>query len=361
MKASWKLGAAFGIDIFIHWAFLLLPAWVLLGSLAGGTSLLVAAATMGFVLTVFGCVLLHELGHALMARRYGVQTRDIILLPIGGVARLERMPERPSEELAVALAGPLVNVVIAVALYVGLSLSGSSIVPFDPTLVGGSPFVNLMWANIILVVFNLLPAFPMDGGRVLRALLAMLVPYERATAVAARIGQVAAILLAVVGFFTSWMLMIVAAFVYLAAGSEAAAARVRSSTRGYRVRDAMQQQFHVFAADSRVADLAPELFFTDQDDFPVTSGSHLVGMLSRQDILDAVRRGDTNGTAAELMRVVSPTVQEDAALARALTTMQANGRASLPVLRANRLVGILTLPNIKRWLQLQEATSASAC
>lgn len=221
MKGSWKLGDIAGIGVYVHWSFLILPAIV--GFSALGAGIASAAQSVLFVVAVFGCVALHELGHALAARRYGINTRDITLLPIGGLARLERMPRDPRQELVIALAGPAVNVAIAGAIYVGLGLAGGV---GTVLLAGGllsSPFMaQLMLANIVLVVFNLLPAFPMDGGRVLRSLLALYLPYARATDIAAGIGQIMAVLLGMLGFFSGWWtLVFVALFVFLAARAEA--------------------------------------------------------------------------------------------------------------------------------------------
>ena len=220
MNHAWTIGRLAGIRISIHWTFLLLPAWAATSVLSAGGSLATAAITILFLLAVFGCVVLHELGHALMARHYHIITHDITLLPIGGVARLDRMPHQPAQELAVALAGPAVNLVIAISLALGFFLGGA--IPIAPTglTLAGSLLVNLFWVNLILTTFNLLPAFPMDGGRILRALLATHFDYVPATRIAVRIGQLVAAALAVAGVLANWMLVLVALFVVLAARAE---------------------------------------------------------------------------------------------------------------------------------------------
>jgi Zn-dependent protease len=222
---KWKLGNFDGIGVYIHWTFWLLPAWILFATFSSGGGLTAAATSIVFVFAIFGCVVLHEFGHALMARQYRIGTRDITLYPIGGVASLERMPTRPSAELAIALAGPAVNVVIAAGLFLVLLLGGmtASTWAFNP--VGGGLLSNLLWVNVVLVIFNLLPAFPMDGGRVLRALLAMQMPHPKATVIAARVGQGLAILMGFAGLLTGSMLMFVALFVFLAAQAELMSAR----------------------------------------------------------------------------------------------------------------------------------------
>jgi Zn-dependent protease len=224
---KWKLGDVAGIGIYVHWSFWLLPAWILLsgGGLGG------ALASVLFVFAIFGCVVLHELGHALTARQFSIGTRDITLYPIGGVASLERIPKRPSHELAIALAGPAVNVVIAAALFVLLLVAGIGTHGLLFNFTGGSFLVNLLVVNVGLVVFNMLPAFPMDGGRVLRAFLAMRLPYLRATEIAVRVGQLTAIILGLAGLLTGGgTLLLIALFVFLAAQAELSMARRNEMT-----------------------------------------------------------------------------------------------------------------------------------
>lgn len=213
MRWSYRLGKVAGIDLYVHVTFLMLLAWVGLSRLFTGYGLDGAVLSVALVGLTFGVVVLHELGHALAARRFGIPTRDITLLPIGGVARLARMPEKPLQELVVALAGPAVNLVLAVAA--GALLF---VVPHELVLW----FLGL---NVILLVFNLLPGFPMDGGRVLRALLALRMPRLRATEIAVRVGRWVALALGVAGLFWNPMLILVAVFLWLTGGSELAAVR----------------------------------------------------------------------------------------------------------------------------------------
>jgi len=230
MRWSWRIGRLAGIGIYVHVTFLLIVLWVAFEEYSFGARAILGALLS--IIALFAIVVLHELGHALMARRFGVMTRDIILLPIGGVARLERMPRNPRQELLVALAGPAVNVALALALFAIVRLGGPLPAPdlyeLDPLVSMRAFLYQLMLVNIGLAVFNLLPAFPMDGGRVLRALLAMrMSSYGRATGIAARIGRVLALLLGAAGLYglrnPFWLL--IALFVWMGAGSEAAAVR----------------------------------------------------------------------------------------------------------------------------------------
>ena len=216
MNNSWELGSVSGIKLRVHWTFILLPIWIYLSSIIAGSGVVGAASAVFFVLAIFGCVLLHELGHALAARQFGIETRDITLLPIGGVAALERIPRNPLQELWIAVAGPLVNVLIASAIFLGLFITPISLGTGVAQFLGQLAFVN-----VILVLFNLIPAFPMDGGRVLRSILAMFMDYAPATQVAATVGQTCAVGLGLLGLFSgNIMLMFVAGFVFLAARAE---------------------------------------------------------------------------------------------------------------------------------------------
>ena len=226
MNWSLRLGSLFGIPVCIHWTFVALLAFVGLSPGLEAGTLGAALGSILFLSAVFGCVLLHELGHALMARRFGIHTRDVTLLPFGGVARLGRMPTDPRQEMAIALAGPAINVGIAMVLALLVVLSGSR------TALGlssGSFVAQLLAVNIGLVLFNLLPAFPMDGGRVLRALLARRSGYVTATDVASTIGRGMAVLFGIAGLFWSSMLIVIAVFLWFAATEEARAARATAA------------------------------------------------------------------------------------------------------------------------------------
>ena len=217
---SWNIGKVAGIQLRIHWTFVLLPLWIYFSSILGGRGVFAAASAVLFVLAIFGCVLLHELGHALAAAQFQIRTRDITLFPLGGLAALERMPREPWQELWIAVAGPLVNVVIAALLYFALPFV-SSLGEWPAEFAG-----RLMLGNVVLVVFNLIPAFPMDGGRVLRSIMAMFLPYSSATSVAVGVGQVMAILMGLAGLALGQLgLLLVAAFVFFAGRAEQAHVR----------------------------------------------------------------------------------------------------------------------------------------
>lgn len=228
MRWSLKIAKLAGIDIFIHFTFFVLVTWVAFIQWKLNGSIGAAFSGVAFILAVFTCVVLHELGHALAAKKYGIRTQDIILLPIGGVARLEKMPNQPIQELWVALAGPAVNVVIAALLAVYLWITNTLIPDNQLTMTTAAFIERIMGINIFLVLFNMIPAFPMDGGRVLRALLATRLAYIKATKVSANLGQGIALLFGVIGLFYNPILLLIAFFVWMGAAQETRMVRVKS-------------------------------------------------------------------------------------------------------------------------------------
>lgn len=355
MRWSWKLGRIAGIKIQVHWTFTILIAWIVLLHVSRGANVLGIALVVLLVLSVFGCVVLHELGHALTARRFGIATRDITLLPIGGVARLERMPEDPKQELLVAIAGPAVNLVIAGLLYVGLA-AGDALRPAgEIAVIGGNIVVQLMWINVILVVFNLLPAFPMDGGRVLRAILAHRMDYVAATRVAAGVGQGMAILFGIIGLLSNPFLVFIAIFVYLGAQAEAQHVETRSVLEGVTAGDVMITRFTALRAEDRLIDAVNELLAGTQQDFPVTRGDRLAGVLFRKDLVKGLNEHGGQAVVSDVMSRDCTTVGPEEPLHRVLVRMQSERCPTLPVLRNGVLVGLLTLENVVELMMVSSA------
>lgn len=367
MPWSVTIGRLGETAIRIHVTFLLFLVWIWAAYYRSGGS---QAAWEGvlFVALLFFCVLLHELGHVFAARRYGVKTPDITLWPFGGIANLERIPEKPSQELVVAVAGPAVNVVIALVLLVvlGFTLGTSADLKAedlakieDP---GTSMLVKLAGANIFLVLFNLIPAFPMDGGRVLRALLAMNMGFARATAVAASIGQGLAIGLGLLGIFTNPMLMIIGVFVFLAASGEAGQVQLREASRGHIVADAMITHFETLGPQSTVDDAAEALIRSTQKEFPVVDGAgHLRGVLTRDAMIRALKDQGPATPVVEVMQHDIPTVEARSKLDAALRLITSAQVPAVGVLdTAGRLVGLLTPENVGELMMVHVARDARA-
>ena len=360
MRWSLKLGRISGIDVFVHWTFAILLVWIFFAHLGAGGDVAAALRGVGFILALFGCIVLHEFGHALTARRYGIRTRDITLLPIGGVARLERMPEDPMQEMRVALAGPAVNVVIAGVLFAVLLAIGAAQQVFDMTLMRGDFLARLMWVNLFIVAFNLLPAFPMDGGRVLRALLAKRMGRRRATHTAATVGQGMAILFGIVGLFFNPFLLFIALFVYLGAQGEAQLVEMTSLMRGLSVRDAMQTRFRTLAADDELSTAVNELLAGAQQDFPVVTDGEVAGILRRRDLVKALSGPGRNATVGEAMCRECNPVQAGEPLERALERLRNSECPAVPVMEDGRLAGLLTIENISELMMVNSALETRA-
>jgi Zn-dependent protease/CBS domain-containing protein len=352
---SWSLPIfrVAGIQLRIHITFLLLIVWLAFGYYSQGGSA-VAASRVIFVLLLFLCVVLHEFGHAFAAKAFGINTPDITLLPIGGVARLERMPEEPVQELIIAVAGPLVNVVIALGLFVA---GGSQALLNPSTVEGGGLIAQLLTINIILVLFNLLPAFPMDGGRVLRALLATRMSYARATQVAATVGQGFAFVFGFVGLLWNPFLIFIALFVYIGASQEAALAQMKDVSRRFPVSSAMVREFRTLSGNASLQEAVDALLATSQHDFPVVDETGSVaGLLTRHDLIGALRKNNPDLRVGDVMRRDIPTVTTGTRFEDAFRIMQECNCPAVPVLdRMKRLVGLLTPENVTELMMVQSA------
>ena len=360
MKWSWKIGEFAGIGVYMHATFLLLLGWVAFVHWQDGRSAAAVVSGLAFVLAIFACVVAHEYGHALTARRFGIRTREITLLPIGGVARLERMPDEPRQELWVALAGPLVNVVIAGGLFLWLQFSGA-LVPVEQLAVESGSFLErLMIVNLFLAAFNMLPAFPMDGGRVLRAVLASRMEYTRATQIAANVGQGMAVLFGFAGLFGNPMLLLIALFVWIGAGQEAAAVEMKSSFAGVRVREAMLTDFRGLSPQDTVGDAARLLLAGSQQDFPVTERGEVVGVLGHTRLLEALRDRGVNVPVGEVMESDFPMASADEELDAALGRVEPGRATMLPVIWNRQLVGLLTAENVGEFYMIRRVLSGGA-
>jgi Zn-dependent protease len=301
MLWSFTIGRFGGTAVKIHITFLLLLAWIAFTAWGRGGPGAALESTL-FIVLLFACVVLHEFGHIIAARRYGIESPQVTLLPIGGVASMPRLPTDPRQELVVALAGPMVNLVIGLILIVAAgSLHPGELTNIeDPRL---SLVGRLAVANFFLFAFNLIPAFPMDGGRVLHALLAMRVGGPRATEIAARIGQAVAIGLGFLGLFGNPLLIFIAIFVYMAAAGEAQMSVAHEALRGLTVGEAMETRFTPVAIDANLSQAVDALLASAQHEFPVVDAFRKpVGLLTREDILSALRSHGGEEAASVFMR-----------------------------------------------------------
>ncbi|MGD8368761.1 MAG: site-2 protease family protein [Desulfobacterales bacterium] len=355
MKWSIRIGRFAGIKVYLHTTFLLFLAWIGWLHWQQGQSLSAAFSGVLFVLAIFACVTLHEYGHALTARRYGIATRDIILLPIGGVARLERLPTQPLQELWVALAGPAVNLIIAALLFVWLTAT-AAMQPLERlTITVGPMLERLMFVNLFLALFNMLPAFPMDGGRALRALLATRRGHAAATQTAAGIGQAMAILFGFAGLFFNPMLLFIALFVWIGAAQEAGMAQMQSAVGGIPVQKAMVTDFEILRPDDPLSRATDLTLAGAQKDFPVADNGRIVGILTQSDLLAALARHRGDETVADTMQKRFVAVDSLDMLETAFVKLNDCNCHTIPVVKEGQLVGLLTMDNVGEFVRIQSA------
>ncbi len=353
---SWRLGRLAGIDLYVHATFLLLLAW--LGVVywrQGGPAAALHGLTL--ILLLFGCVVLHELGHALTARRFGIDTRDIVLLPIGGVASLERMPEDPRQEILVALAGPAVNLLIAAFLWLTLGVTTVNSWQ-ENSLLHGDLVQNLLVLNLFLALFNLLPAFPMDGGRVLRAGLSLWMDRTRATRTAATIGQLLALWLGFMGLMYNPILVFIALFVWVGAAAEAGSEEMRSLLHGIPLRQAMITRFDTLSPGDPLSRAVALTLETTQKDFPVLEHEHLVGVLTQQALLRGLQESGDHAPVDRYMLTDVEKASPDEPMDRVLDRLQHCGCRVLPVIEEKRLVGLVDLDNLMELIRIENALHA---
>ncbi len=364
MQWSFRIGRIGGTDIKIHVTWLALVAWYGFSAYSDGGGP-AALSTIVFLLSLFACVLLHEFGHILMAKRFGVRTPDVILLPIGGLARLERMPDEPKQELLIAAAGPAVTLGIALVLYGALRFTGS---PLDAARLepGQSDLAQqILGLNVVLLLFNLLPIFPMDGGRMLRALLAMRLGLIRATRISARIGQVGALLLGLwgLGFFADWglsasgVLVLIAVFVYFAAGAEAATVEARAAGQGLTVQELMITQFITLPVHATLQQAVDALLAGEQREFPVVDNwGRLEGLLTRDGLIQGLAQHGGGATVEQAMTRGVEAVTVGLDFGDALEHLGRSNLPALPVVdEAGALVGLLTRDNVADVLLVRRA------
>lgn len=359
MKWSLNLGKVAGIKLSVHWTFIILIGWIFIMHYQMGHDTQQALMGVVFILALFVCVTLHELGHALTAKRFNIITKSITLLPIGGLAQMEKLPEKPVQELWVALAGPAVNVVLAILTYFYLSAS-NSIPPLInmehmQNLEGSGFWFNLFLANIVLAVFNLIPAFPMDGGRVLRALLAFRFDRSKATRIAAGIGQFLAILFIFFGFFSNIWLVFIGVFIYLGAGAEAVHESTKSALSGHTVKDVLMQQFTRLLPEDTLGKVVQLLLNSQEQEYIVEENNKVVGILTRKELIKGLSEYGKESPVSNAMRKDHLVLHPDMPLQEVYQKLMANGCSVAPVLENGKLIGIVDRENINELLLVKAA------
>lgn len=361
MKGSLSLGKLLGIRVQVHWTFLLIIAWAVYVGWSQGGGLQSVLWTTALILTIFVCVVLHEMGHSLTARRYGIATRKITLLPIGGVASLDRMPEDPKQELMVAVMGPAVNVMIAGVLFffVRTKLSvfqqPEEAEAFFQQVNAENFLVYLYTTNILLVVFNAIPAFPMDGGRVLRALLSFRMDRVRATQIAADLGKFIAIFFFFIGFVWNPLLIFIGLFVFFGASGEYMMVQQMSILKGHRVREAMMSDLTVLDPADKLDRIGEVLLSGTERNFVVGDGAAVAGVLYSQRIMEAFQKQRTDLSVADMMDKDFKAVGPNEDLSEIYRTVQGRRHHFFPVVENGRLIGAIDMENINEFIMIQSA------
>lgn len=341
MRGSIRLFKVFGISINVHMTFFLL----LLVVVTGGVKWIC------FVIAVFSLVTLHELCHSLVAKSFGIKVREITLLPIGGVASMTKMPEKPSQELLISLAGPAFNIAVILVFFFPMKYLVGPEVLFHSLSTETWPLTlaYTYWINLALAGFNLLPAFPMDGGRILRAILASRIGYQKATKVAVSFGHLFALVFACLGITKgNIILIIIAVFVYMAATNEEMRLDVKETLKKFRVCDILPRDFLTITPDTILTKVLETVFHSHQEDFPVMEGKELAGFLTRKDIIGAVHRFGTAVKVGDIMMKKFPKAKETDSLVRIQHVMHGSGMRALPVVRDDKVTGVVTLEDISR-------------
>jgi Zn-dependent protease len=348
MKASIKLFRIFGIQVSVHITFLLLPLFIGLSTLTR-EGMMHALRSVILIFSVFFWVILHEVCHSIQARKRGGIVSEIILLPIGGISSMRGIPDKPRDEFAIAISGPLFNFISAAVLfYPAYLLLGTALL--RPSLDSWeSMAASIYWINPTLGLFNLLPAFPMDGGRVLRSVLAQQMDYRKATGIAVRLGKIFAIGLGLWGLFgSSIILVLIAIFVYFAASQEEERVSIKAALKKFYVKDILSGEFIAPDPDISLNEILKIMFYSHQENFPVVETGRLLGFLTRGSIISAIHQFGTEGRVREVMMVNFPTVSPSDSLEDANKLMQESGLKALPVLEDGRVVGVVTLEDVAR-------------
>jgi len=358
MKNSLYLGRFAGIKVFIHWTFLILIIIVLYSGISAGQQLETIIWHLLFILSIFACVVFHEFGHALTGKRFGYITRDITLLPIGGLARFEKLPEKPKQEFLVAIAGPMVNFVIALILYIIIRPSLHYILGLNLAVITPENFfIMLLMANLTLGLFNLIPAFPMDGGRILRALLALFQPREKATKLAAAVGFVIALGFIFIGLFYNPVLIFIGAFIILAAFSESAMVGDQALLAGHTVGDIVMHHYASLTANMSIGDASKVILDGQETDFVIVSEDDgIVGTLKRDQLIQSLSVLDHSTPVTAIMDGVTLTVNLQTPLGELYTNEQLRRNVMVPVTDGEKLIGVINLENILEFLAIKKAT-----
>lgn len=349
MKWSFKIGTVFGIPIRVHFTFILLLLFV--GISASRGDFFRGIQGMIFVISIFGCVVIHEITHSVLAKYFGIGVKEIVLLPIGGVSQIEELPSEPRKEIIISIAGPLVSFLLALIFY--FLARGSYLRTADIILSSANFWAKLFWINLILGIFNLIPAFPMDGGRVLRSLFAFRLNYLKATRIAVGVGQFIAILLFFFGIFYNLWLALIAMFIYIGAESEEKSTELKTAISHIPVKKAMIEDIETLKSSDTFKETIRKSCHSLQKDFPVIERGRVVGIVLQEKLLSALPDYPLDTKIEEIMLKDFISVSERELLNSAFKKMTESGISTLVVLdKEEKLKGLISLEQIGKYHML---------
>jgi len=360
MRGSLYVGKVSGIKIFIHWTFFILIFWIIFSGLRNGYNIQQILFSVGFIAAIFVCIVLHELGHALTAKRFNFKTRNIMLLPIGGLANMEGLPEKPGQEFLVAIMGPAVNFVISLVLFGFLALTGNfPDEEMGATITGQNFLFQLFAVNIFLALFNLIPAFPMDGGRVLRALLSIKIERARATRIAALVGQAIAVVFVVLGFMFNPFLAFIGLFVFLGAQAEANLETTKALLNHIKVKDVLMRHFSTLKINEPLSNAVTILLDGQDESFIVKDDGQIKGTLSKKEIIDGLSKFGKEVSVDKVMQTNVVKLQMEDNVNEIMLKFSDGTQTLMPVIEGDEIVGVINLQNINEFVQIQNAISKS--
>jgi len=351
MRWSFQIGKVFGIPIRVHITFFLLLIFIgFYGSrLQGAQSGLYGMLS---VVLIFLCVVIHEIAHSLVARSYGVKVKDIVLLPIGGVSEMEELPQKPKQEIYVAIAGPVTSIFLAFIFYLAFLLLYPEMKTFKFSIFQGNLLLNLFIINFLLALFNLLPVFPMDGGRVLRGILGLKMEFLKATKIAVGIGEAFAIFFFFFGLFFNPWLALIAIFIYLGAEGEKKATELRVAIADVPVKVAMLTNVEAITPDITLGKVLEKICHGLQQDFPIIEGEKVLGILTRGKIFSALHNHSKDTKVRDIMSQEFISTSEDTPLSEAFKRMTSEKLSVLPVMQGENFKGLISLEQIGKYHML---------
>ncbi|MBL7156695.1 MAG: site-2 protease family protein [Candidatus Omnitrophica bacterium] len=341
MRRSIKLFEIAGISIKVHITFFLLLFLVL------GLGL----KWLFLIVAIFFFVVLHELAHSLVAKKFGIQVKEITLLPIGGVASMSKIPDKPYQEFLISLAGPLLNITVVLVFFFPLYYLLGPEILFSPLSVRTfkHTIAHIYWINLILAAFNLIPAFPMDGGRILRSILAQRMGFQKATRIAVNFGHVFALLFGYIGLIHGHIILIViAVFIYMAASSEELQVDIKETLKKFTIKDIVSSQFLTLEKTATLSKVLELIFHSHQEDFPIIEGGQMIGFVTRKDIIGGIHQRGMSAPVSDIMRKNIPVLRESDSLDKAQNLMQDNDMRALPVVKNNAVIAVATIEDISR-------------